>query len=105
MVGVPRRNRPRHRFTTDVSTRTTGAVFGWSRVEQTPDGDWMVRTIPAEQATKVYRCPGCDHEIRPGVAHVVAWPGAEQGGVADRRHWHNGCWRARTRRGPTRRWS
>ncbi len=82
-----------------------GTAFGMSRVEHGPGGDWMVRTVPAAQATKVYRCPGCDHEIRPGIAHVVAWPEAEQGGVADRRHWHNGCWNARGRRGPTRRWS
>ncbi|GAA4886436.1 hypothetical protein GCM10023222_51790 [Saccharopolyspora cebuensis] len=82
-----------------------GTGFGWSRVEQAADGEWMVRTVPAAQATKHYRCPGCDHEIRPGIAHVVAWPGAEEGGVGDRRHWHNGCWNARSRRGPTRRWS
>lgn len=65
----------------------------------------MVRTVPGSQATKFYRCPGCDHEIRPGVAHVVAWPEAELGGADERRHWHNGCWNARSRRGPTRRWS
>lgn len=68
-------------------------------------GDWVVRHIAGAQATKVYRCPGCDHEILPGVAHVVAWPAAEHGSVADRRHWHTACWSARGRRGPTtRRW-
>lgn len=76
-----------------------------SRVETGSDGEWMVRTVPGAQATKLYRCPGCDQEIRPGVAHVVAWPAADRGSADDRRHWHNGCWRARERRGPTRRWS
>jgi hypothetical protein len=65
----------------------------------------MVRQVPGSQATKVYRCPGCDHEIQPGIAHVVAWPAAEHGSVADRRHWHVGCWSARGHRKPTsRRW-
>ena len=39
-----------------------------------PDGDWMVRQVPGAAATKTYRCPGCDQEILPGVAHVVVWP-------------------------------
>jgi hypothetical protein len=65
----------------------------------------MVRQVPGAQATKVYRCPGCDHEIQPGVAHLVAWPSAEHGSVADRRHWHAHCWSSRGRRRPTsRRW-
>jgi hypothetical protein len=49
----------------------------------------------------VYRCPGCDHEIRPGVAHLVVWPANETGTIEDRRHWHHGCWSARARRHPT----
>lgn len=59
----------------------------------------MVRTVPAAQATKLYRCPGCDHEIRVGVGHLVAWPAAERGGVEDRRHWHTGCWHRQKRNG------
>ncbi|WP_181138258.1 hypothetical protein [Saccharopolyspora kobensis] len=102
---MPRRNRQQRRPAADSSHRAMGTAFGASRVEHGPDGEWMVRTVPAAQATKVYRCPGCDHEIRPGIAHVVAWPSAAHGGVEDRRHWHNGCWSARSRRGPTRRWS
>ena len=74
------------------------------RTESHPDGEWIVRQVSAAQATKHYRCPGCDHEIRPGVPHVVAWPAEEHGSVADRRHWHAPCWGARDRRGPTRRW-
>lgn len=75
------------------------------RVETGPDGyEYEVRAIAAARATKVYRCPGCDHEIRPGTAHVVVWP-ADRDGVDDRRHWHTPCWANRANRGPTRRWS
>jgi hypothetical protein len=65
------------------------------------DGDWLVRTVPGGAATKTYRCPGCSHEIRPGVAHMVAWPADGRGDAGDRRHWHSPCWRARDRRRPT----
>lgn len=67
------------------------------------DGEWMVRGIPGEASTKAYRCPGCDHEIRPGVAHVVVWPVDDRGDETDRRHWHSPCWQARDRRYPMRR--
>ncbi|WP_187351928.1 hypothetical protein [Allosaccharopolyspora coralli] len=100
---MPRRNRER-RSAPRSGPRPVGAALGASRVEPGPDGDWMVRSVPAAQATKTYRCPGCDHEIRPGIPHVVAWP-ADHGGAEERRHWHGGCWHARHRRGPTRRWS
>lgn len=77
------------------------------RIETGPDGyDYEVRPVPGVRATKVYRCPGCDHEIRPGVAHVVVWPAdAGESSVDDRRHWHTPCWANRATRGPTRRWS
>ncbi|WP_236566916.1 ATP/GTP-binding protein [Nocardia sp. CY41] len=80
-----------------------GGVFG--RTESGPDGDetYVVRTIPGTRAIKTYRCPGCDHEIPPGVAHIVAWPA--YGGEDDRRHWHRGCWNGRQTRRITRRWS
>ena len=76
------------------------------RVEQGADGrDYEVRSVPAARAVKVYRCPGCDHEIRPATSHVVVWPTADPSGVEDRRHWHTSCWANRDTRGPTRRWS
>jgi hypothetical protein len=77
------------------------------RVEIGPDGyDYEVRSIRAARATKSYRCPGCDHEIRSGTAHVVVWPmDAGEHGVEDRRHWHTACWTHRGTRSPTRRWS
>ena len=66
-------------------------------VQEWPDGDWVVRQVPGAAAAKTYRCPGCDQEIPPGTAHVVAWP--QQAGEAEgRRHWHNSCWQRRPRR-------
>ncbi|MCZ8378888.1 hypothetical protein O6P37_08460 [Mycobacterium sp. CPCC 205372] len=77
------------------------------RVETGPDGfDYEVRPIAGSRATKVYRCPGCDHEIRVGTAHLVVWPAdTGESAVDDRRHWHTPCWANRAHRGPTRRWS
>ncbi|HEU4426624.1 MAG TPA: hypothetical protein VFR67_29170 [Pilimelia sp.] len=72
--------------------RGVEAVQAWS------DGEWLVRRAPGDPASKTYRCPGCQQEIRPGVPHVVAWPADERGDQSDRRHWHSGCWRARDRR-------
>jgi hypothetical protein len=60
-----------------------------------------VRHVQPYQAVKPYRCPGCDHEIRPGEGHEVVVPA---GDPAARRHWHTGCWhRASTRRRERRR--
>jgi len=71
--------------------------LGPEQLQSWPDGDWVVRPVPGAAAVKTYRCPGCDQEIRPGVAHVVVWP--EQADKAEgRRHWHNPCWQRRPRR-------
>ena len=59
------------------------------------EGDWVVRELTGAGSTKSYRCPGCDHEVRAGTPHVVAWP---DGREDDRRHWHRPCWGARDRR-------
>lgn len=53
------------------------------------DGEVTVRHMQPYEAVKAYRCPGCDHEIRPGEGHEVVVP---VDSPADRRHWHNGCW-------------
>lgn len=75
------------------------------RVETGPDGyEYEVRAVTAARAVKNYRCPGCDHEIRSGTAHVVVLP-LDLGDVDDRRHWHTPCWVNRANRGPTRKWS
>ncbi|MET9290292.1 ATP/GTP-binding protein [Nocardia beijingensis] len=102
---MPRRKprSDRHADHSRSGRTSSGDVFG--RTESGPDGDetYVVRTIPGARAVKTYRCPGCDHEIPPGVAHVVAWPA--YGGEEDRRHWHRGCWNGRRTRRITRRWS
>jgi len=52
------------------------------RVETGPDGhDYEVRPIAAARAVKTYRCPGCDHQIRSGTAHVVVWPAESPGAI------------------------
>jgi hypothetical protein len=55
-----------------------------------PDGPIDVRHIQPYQAVKTYRCPGCDHEIPPGLGHEVVVP---RDAPEDRRHWHTSCWR------------
>ena len=51
--------------------------------------------VRAVAGDKVYRCPGCDHEIRAGVRHLVVVP---LGDPEARRHWHTECWRRELRR-------
>ena len=77
------------------------------RIEVGPDGyDYEVRPVAGSRATKAYRCPGCDQELKPGIAHVLVWPAdAGESAVEDRRHWHTHCWANRATRGPTRKWS
>jgi hypothetical protein len=104
IIVSPRRNRPRRGGDSSRPERpelTDERVRkGIEGVQQWQDGEWTVRSIFGGGATKAYRCPGCMQEIRPGVAHVVAWPIDGRGDESDRRHWHTGCWRARDRRGP-----
>ncbi len=76
------------------------SVFGPQTTEEHGYGEWVVRRITGAGATKTYRCPGCDQEIRPATPHVVAFPADDYGNVEDRRHWHTPCWQARGRRGP-----
>jgi hypothetical protein len=101
-VVSPRRNRPQRRTGDEPRPELTDERVrkGVEGVQQWQDGEWMVRSIFGGAAAKTYKCPGCAHEIRPGVAHVVAWPVDGRGDESDRRHWHTGCWRARDRRRP-----
>lgn len=77
-------------------------VGGHETVEEWADGDWVVRRITGSSSTKPYRCPGCDQLIMPATPHIVAWPvdpvSFTGTGLEERRHWHNGCWRARLNR-------
>ena len=57
-----------------------------------------VKAVQPVDATKSYRCPGCQGVIHAGVFHVVVIPD-EQPNL--RRHWHTGCWSKEiTRHGP-----
>jgi hypothetical protein len=71
-----------------------------TRPESGPDGDWTVRNVAASE--KAYVCPGCRQTIPAATPHVVAWRAdhllGDDAAVADRRHWHTSCWRARGRR-------
>ena len=91
----PRRNRPRGGERSPRNDEA-GPRYGLESTEEWRGEEWVVRQSRGGTAGKHYRCPGCDQEIPPGVAHVVAW--ARDGRVEDRRHWHRPCWNARDRR-------
>ncbi len=76
---------------------------GGRRAESAADGEWVVQAVRGGE--REYRCPGCDQLIPPGTPQVVAWRSDDLlgDGIEGRRHWHTACWRARARRGPTRR--
>jgi hypothetical protein len=97
-VGEPSRPRRAQRRKGGASPpEDDSARLGPPQRQEWPDGDWIVRQVPGAAATKLYRCPGCDQELRPGVAHVVVWP-ADAAAAEGRRHWHNACWQRRPRR-------
>ncbi|WP_257158660.1 hypothetical protein [Corynebacterium cystitidis] len=99
---MPRRNRPSRRRNRGVSAhpprqlpRDGAAYLGTQEVEgpRWAQGEiFLVRHIGASRATKFYVCPGCNQNIPPGVAHIVAWPRDYGGRGDDRRHWHRHCW-------------
>jgi hypothetical protein len=103
---MPRQNRRQRDDPGELEAEGIGR--GATRTESGPDGDWLVRPITGAAATKTYRCPGCDQEIRPGTPHVVSWPAYARDSDLDpwdtdsaadrRRHWHTACWRARGHR-------
>lgn len=70
------------------TTATTGPK--WTNGEV-----YLVRHMGAHAAVKYYVCPGCNQNIPPGIAHIVAWPKDYGRGAEDRRHWHRNCWERR----------
>ncbi len=67
-----------------------------ARPDPSDTDDAEVRYVQPYQATKTYRCPGCNQDIPPGQGHMVVVP-PEAPDL--RRHWHRGCWTNRhTRR-------
>ncbi|MCQ9343578.1 hypothetical protein NQ015_04045 [Corynebacterium sp. 153RC1] len=74
------------------------AYFGTQAVEGprwTNGETYLMRRMGAHAAVKFYICPGCNQNIPPGIAHVVAWPKDSGRGAQDRRHWHAACWERR----------
>jgi hypothetical protein len=84
---VPRRNR-----------RDPGSAGGRGAPPARADGPtWaLVPGYDVRHAAgeKPYRCPGCDHLVRPGLWHLVVVPLDDPD---DRRHWHTECWRSELR--------
>jgi hypothetical protein len=79
------------------------ASLGGQETQRTPDGVFLVSTIPGHAARKSYRCPGCQQVIAVGTAHLVVWPADDpswvESAVDGRRHWHRSCWHRRSTRG------
>ncbi len=102
---VPRRShpeRPDRGIRRGRAAQTEPALLGgWQISVSTAAGEFLVRAVSGASSTKPYRCPACQQLIPQATAHVVVWPADLQGpGVADRRHWHRGCWQRWAARGP-----
>ncbi|WIM69533.1 hypothetical protein [Corynebacterium suedekumii] len=99
---MPRRNRPgrkggrREAKAAPRPLPRDGAAYYGTQVVDGPrwaHGEpYLFRHMGAAAATKFYVCPGCNQNIPPGVAHIVAWPKDSGRGADDRRHWHRPCW-------------
>ena len=95
---MPRRNRRQHQVPRYVLPKDGSTFLGTQEMEgpSWTNGEiFKVRQIGSTAATKYYICPGCNQNIPPGVAHVVAWPRDTGRGADDRRHWHKHCWQRR----------
>jgi hypothetical protein len=90
----PRQNRRRREAVEPARPEAYGRV---ESTEEWVGREYAVRAVTGSGATKAYRCPGCDQEIRPATPHLVAWPAGDPD-AGHRRHWHTACWRARDRR-------
>lgn len=70
---------------------------GVRRTEVRRGCEYVVQPLGAERALKTYTCPGCGGVISPGQAHVVVFRAdnilGDDAAIADRRHWHQHCWR------------
>lgn len=92
---MPRKNR-RIRDTGSRPLPRDGAGYYGTQEQDGPrwafGQPYLVRYMGAQAATKFYVCPGCNQNIPPRVAHVVAWPKDAGRGAEDRRHWHRSCW-------------
>ena len=93
---MPRQNR---RGRDDAHAASRPLATSGERREDWRGETYAVRAITGSGATKAYRCPGCDQEIRSGAPHLVTWPEFDVA-ADDRRHWHSACWAARDTRAP-----
>lgn len=85
---MPRKNRRAPlEYLASPAPRPRSAPPPWAEV-----GGYDVRHLTGE---KPYRCPGCDHMVRPGLWHLVVVP---DGDPDERRHWHTECWRSELKR-------
>jgi hypothetical protein len=82
---VPRRNRPKGAR----KPKDEDEPLASPNLPVRAPAGWQVRRVQPDRATKQYTCPGCNHEIRIGWAHVVAWRDDDPDA---RRHWHTPCW-------------
>ncbi|WP_071573411.1 MULTISPECIES: hypothetical protein [unclassified Corynebacterium] len=95
---MPRRNRRQNIQPSYILPRDGSTFIGTQEMEGprwTHGEIYKVRQIGSSAARKFYVCPGCNQNIPPGVAHVVAWPKEVGRGADDRRHWHKHCWSRR----------
>lgn len=69
-------------------------IFGGRRTIERFGEDWTVQKI--KSSDKIYKCPGCNHDIPAGVSHIVAWANdslfGREAALSARRHWHVRCW-------------
>lgn len=89
----PKRGKPEEPPPLDVERLKTG----FRRSETKRGYTYIVQPISVARALKEYTCPGCNLSVDVGVAHLVAWRSdgimGEHNDVAERRHWHQHCWR------------
>ncbi|WP_084538553.1 hypothetical protein [Corynebacterium sp. KPL1818] len=94
---MPRRNRRKPQEFRPLPK--DGSTFLGSQTVEGPSwthGEpYLMRHIGSARAQKFYICPGCNQNIPPGVAHIVAWPRDTGRQGDDRRHWHRHCWERR----------
>jgi len=86
---MPRRTRPKKRRGRGPGGEDTEEPLRAPDVARAAPPGWQVRVVQPASAVKEYRCPGCNHEIRPGTKHIVAW---REDDPDARRHWHTACW-------------
>jgi hypothetical protein len=85
---MPRRHRRAPEAAPQPLRRPSYVAPAWAQT-------WDEASARAVTAEKVYLCPGCQHQIRPGVNHLVVVVADDTEG---RRHWHTECWRRELRR-------